>query len=40
MRLAGIELVENDLGFSYKPTEEEWRKCYEFGAMMGQRIRS
>jgi flavorubredoxin len=40
MKLAGIELVENDLDFSYKPTEEEWRKCYEFGAMMGLRIRS
>lgn len=40
MKRAGIELVENDLDFSYKPTAEEWRKCYEFGAMMGERILS
>jgi len=40
MRLAGVELVENDLDFSYKPTEEEWRKCYEFGAMIAGKIKS
>ena len=40
MRLAGIELVENDLDFSYKPTEEEGRKCYEFGAMIAGKIKS
>jgi len=38
MRLAGIELVENDLDFSYKPTEEEWRKCYDFGVSMAEKI--
>ena len=40
MRLAGIELEENDLDFSYKPTEAEWRKCYEFGAMIAGKIKS
>jgi flavorubredoxin len=40
MRLAGVELVENDLDFSYKPTEEERRRCYEFGATMGEKIKS
>jgi anaerobic nitric oxide reductase flavorubredoxin len=40
MKLAGVELVENDLDFSYKPTEEEWLRCREFGAMIGEKIKS
>jgi anaerobic nitric oxide reductase flavorubredoxin len=40
MKLAGVELVENDLDFSYRPSGEEWRRCYEFGAMIGERIKS
>jgi len=40
MKLAGIELVENDLEFSYKPSGEEWLRCREFGAMIGEKIKS
>lgn len=38
MKLAGVELVENDLDFSYKPTDEEWRKAFQFGVEMADRI--
>lgn len=40
MRLAGVELVESDLEFSYKPSDEEWMSCREFGAMIGEKIKS
>jgi len=40
MKLAGVELVENDLEFSYKPSDEEWQRCREFGAMIGEKIKS
>jgi len=40
MRLAGVELVESDLEFGYKPSDEEWRRCREFGAMIGEKIAS
>ena len=39
MRQAGIELVENDLEFSYKPTEEEWRLAYDFGVKIADRVK-
>ncbi len=38
MTKAGIELLESDLVFSFKPTEEEWRKCYDFGVMIGGKV--
>jgi len=40
MRQAGIELVENDLEFSYRPSEDEWRMCYEFGAAMAEKAKA
>ncbi len=37
MKLSGIELVENKLDFSYKPTEEEWKQAYEFGVTVAKK---
>jgi flavorubredoxin len=39
MRLAGIELIENDLDFAFKPTNEEWQIAYEFGVMIAKKVR-
>ena len=39
MRQAGVELVENDLEFSYRPTGEEWRGAYKFGADIAERVK-
>jgi flavorubredoxin len=39
MKAASIELVENELEFSYKPTHQEWRKAYEFGQLIGEKIK-
>ena len=39
MKLAGIELIENDLDFSYKPTEEEWQKAYDFGVVVAKKVK-
>jgi len=39
MKLAGIELIENDLDFAYKPTEDEWQKCYDFGVMVAKKVK-
>jgi flavorubredoxin len=39
MKAASIELVESGLEFSYKPTPQEWRKAYEFGQMIGKKIK-
>lgn len=40
MQAAGIQLLESDLDFSYRPGPEELRKAYDFGAMVGEKIRS
>jgi len=39
MKLAGIELIEADLDFAYKPTEEEWQKAYDFGVMIAKKVK-
>ncbi|RLI00757.1 FprA family A-type flavoprotein [Candidatus Bathyarchaeota archaeon] len=39
MKLAGIELIEADLDFAYKPTEEEWQKAYDFGVMVAKKVK-
>ena len=39
MRQAGVELIESDLEFSYKPSEEEWRRAYDFGAEIADRVK-
>jgi anaerobic nitric oxide reductase flavorubredoxin len=36
----GFKLVENDLEFSFKPTDDEWRRCYEFGVLIGQMVKN
>ena len=40
MKAAGIELVDNELEFSYKPTLQEWNKAYNFGKIIGERIKA
>jgi flavorubredoxin len=40
MKAAGIELVDNELEFSYKPTLQEWNKAYSFGKMIGERLKA
>jgi len=39
-RQAGIELMENDLEFSYRSTEDVRRRYYEFGASIDERVRT
>ena len=38
MKLAGIEFIDNDLDFTFKPNEDEWQKAYEFGAMIAKKV--
>ncbi len=40
MKAAGIDLIENELVFSYKPTPEEWMKAYNFGKMIGEKVKT
>ncbi len=39
MKLTGIELMENDLDCLFKPTEEEWRRAYDFGVMVAKQVK-
>jgi len=39
MRQAGIQLMDSDLEFSYRPTVEERRRCVEFGAAVAERVK-
>lgn len=38
MKLAGIEFIDNDLDFTFKPNEDEWQQAYEFGAMIAKKV--
>lgn len=38
LKTTGIELVESDLEFNYKPTKEELKKAVEFGKNIAKRI--
>ncbi|UCH37134.1 MAG: FprA family A-type flavoprotein, partial [Candidatus Bathyarchaeota archaeon] len=38
MKLAGIEFIDNELDFTFKPNEDEWQKAYEFGAMIAKKV--
>ena len=40
LKAASIELIENDLDYNYRPTEEELEKAVEFGKAIAQRIKS
>ncbi|OGD44834.1 hypothetical protein A3K69_02445 [Candidatus Bathyarchaeota archaeon RBG_16_57_9] len=40
MRQAGVELMDSDLEFSYRPTEDERLRCYEFGAAVAERAKA
>lgn len=39
MKLAGIELIESELDFSYKPTEDEWKKSFDYGVLVAQKVK-
>lgn len=39
MKLAGIEMIEADLDYAFKPTEEEWQKAYDFGVMVAKKVK-
>jgi flavorubredoxin len=39
MKLAGIEIIDAQLDYSFKPTEEEWSKAYEFGVMVAKKVK-
>ncbi|MFC1802493.1 FprA family A-type flavoprotein [Thermoproteota archaeon] len=39
MELAGIELIESDLDYSFKPSEEEWQKAYDYGIMVAKKVK-
>jgi flavorubredoxin len=39
MKLAGINLIDNDLDFSYKPSEEELVKSFEYGKTIARKIK-
>ncbi len=40
MQAAGIQILESDLDFSYRPGPEELKKAYDFGAMIGEKIKT
>jgi len=39
MKLAGIELIETDLDCLFKPTEDEWKRAFDFGVNVAKRIK-
>lgn len=39
MKLAGIELIESNLDVSYKPTEDEWKKSFDYGVMIAKKVK-
>ena len=39
MKLAGIEMIDSDLDVSYKPTEEEWKKSFDYGVMVAKKVK-
>ena len=40
LKAAGIELIENDLDFQYRPTEAELRKAVDFGKDIANRVKA
>ncbi|MCW4050870.1 MAG: FprA family A-type flavoprotein [Candidatus Bathyarchaeota archaeon] len=39
MKLAGIDVLESDIDVSYKPTEDEWQKAFNYGKMIAQKVK-
>jgi anaerobic nitric oxide reductase flavorubredoxin len=39
MQLTGIELIENNLDYKFKPTEEEWKEAFDFGVMIAKKVK-
>ena len=38
MEAAGIKMLDCDLDCSYRPSADEWKKAYDFGVMVGEKI--
>jgi flavorubredoxin len=39
MQLAGIEVMESDIDVTYKPTDDEWHRAYEFGVNVAKKVK-
>lgn len=39
MKLAGIELIESNLAFTFKPSADEWKRAYDFGVMIAKKVK-
>lgn len=39
MKAAGIDLIESDLDFVFRPTDDELKKAVEFGREIARRVR-
>ena len=39
LKAAGIELVENDLDFNYRPTDEELKRAVAFGRDIAEKVK-
>lgn len=40
MKLAGIKILESELDCTFKPTESEWQKAYDFGVMIAKKVKN
>ena len=38
MKLTNIEVIENNLDYLFKPTDDEWQSAYDFGVMIAKKI--
>jgi hypothetical protein len=39
MTLAGIEIIECKLDYTFKPNTEEWQTAYDFGVMVAKKVK-
>ena len=39
MELAGIELIDCELEYKFKPTMDEWKQAYEFGVYVAKKVK-
>ena len=39
MKLAGIEIIDSKLDVSYKPSEDEWKQSFDYGASVAKKVK-
>lgn len=39
LKKAGVDVLEEDLSVQYVPTEEELKRCFEFGKVIAGKIK-